>query len=193
MRFARPLPATGASEHREVASTPPSDGVAWVAFDVRCRAHARFGAAGQDAGHQRSAGDHLCGRHRGRRHRSLRAAGRSPHGAPYSRQTYGDGAGDAGRGRHPRGELSRRAGAAGWHRDDDVRQRADSRAADRRAQSRLRHEQLHLDRRHHQGYRSVHLLGANAVQDHRRRQDAADDRRRDRRRLGNRHLARRPQ
>ena len=193
MRFARPLPATGASEHREVASTPPSSAVALVAFDVRCRARAGFCAAGQGAGHHRPAGDHLCGRHRGRRHRSFCAAGRSPHRAPYSRQTYDDGAGDAGRGRHPRGELSRRTGAARRHRDHDLRQWADSRAADRRAQSRLRHEQLHLDRRHHQGYRSVHLLGADAVQNHRRRQKAADGRRRDRRRLGNRHLAHRPQ
>src|SRR5437016_9541039 len=96
MRFARPLPATGAREHREVASMPPSGAVALVAFDVRCRAHAWFDAAGQGESHHRPARDHLCGRHRGRRHRSLRAAGRSPHGAPYSRQTYGDGAGDPG-------------------------------------------------------------------------------------------------
>src|SRR5437867_1117049 len=46
MRLARPLPATGAREHHEVTSTPPSDAVSLVAFDVRCRAHAWVGAAG---------------------------------------------------------------------------------------------------------------------------------------------------
>ena len=44
-----------------------------------------------------------------------------------------------------------------------------------------------------QGYRPVHLVGADVVQDHRRRQKAADDRRRHRRGLGNGHLAYRPQ
>ena len=111
-------------------------------------------------GHHRSSGDHLCRRHRRRRHRSLRAPGRPPPRPPYPRQADRDRAGDAGRRRHPGGEFSGRAGAARRHRDDDLRRRADPRAADRRPQSRLRHEPVHLGRRHHQGHRAVHRRGA---------------------------------
>jgi len=39
----------------------------------------------------------------------------------------------------------------------------------------------------------LRVVGNDAVQDHRGRQDAADGRRRNRRGLGDRHLARRPQ
>src|SRR5262249_21681174 len=79
------LPASGTEEHIATASTSRCRDVALVGFG-RCCARVEFDATRQGAGHHRPASDDLCGRHGWRRHRSLCAAGRSPHRPPYPGQ-----------------------------------------------------------------------------------------------------------
>ena len=126
---------------------------------------ARAGGGRSNSADDQRPGDDLCRRHRGRRHRSVRAAAWPASRPTPSRPSSRDGGRHAGRRRHPRRQFPRPAGAARRHRHDHVRGRPDPGAADRSAQSWLRHGPIHLDRRAHQGRGALFVVGTIAVQD----------------------------